>query len=155
MLAGRLRRLGAPRVDDVDLAAARDDALQPLRGVRNLQEAPLGDDRIGADDDQATYVVDVRKRLRERKPVHLGRDGELVCTVLRRRRVHALRAEAGHEALREDRVQDAETRRRSDVHRDRRMRWIGGGFCRSIVEVKANFFNFFFLFKWIFISFDF
>ena len=67
----------------------------------------------------ALDVVEIRERLRERKAVDVARDGELVGAVLCRGRVHALRAEPRHEALREDRVQHAEAGRRADVHRDR------------------------------------
>ncbi len=115
---GDLRRLRPPRVDDPDLAAPRLDLSQSLPRVRHLQEAPLRDDRIRPDDHQAFHVIEIRERLAEGEAVDLLRDGELVAAVLGRRGVHALRADAVHEALREDRMEKTEARGGPDVHAD-------------------------------------
>ena len=119
VLAGDLGRLREARVDEEDTAAAGLDALQALGRIGNLEKAPLGDDGVGADHDQTLGVLEVGERLRERKAVDAARDGELVGAVLSRRAVHALRAEPGHEALREHRMQRAEAGGRADIHRDR------------------------------------
>ncbi len=119
VLARHLGRLGTPRIDEVDPAAAGFDLSQSLHRVGHLQEAPLRDHRIRAGHDQTLGVVEVGERLRERKAVHMSSRGKLVRAVLRRRRVRALGPEPGHEALREDRMQSAEAGRGSDVHRDR------------------------------------
>jgi hypothetical protein len=50
-LAGDFRGLGAPWIDHDDAPAARLDRVQALPRVRNLEEAPLRDDRIRADDE--------------------------------------------------------------------------------------------------------
>jgi hypothetical protein len=118
-LARDLRGLGTPRIDHDDAPAARLDRLQALPRVRDLEEAPLRDDGIRADDEQALRAVEIRERLREREAVDVARDGELVGAVLCRWRVQAFRAESRHEALREDRVQHTEACGGAHVHRDR------------------------------------
>jgi hypothetical protein len=100
-------------------AATRLDVAQVPRAVGHLEEAPLRDHRVRADHDEALRATHVGERQREGEAVEQARDGELVRAVLRGRREHAARAQARHEALREDRMQRGEARRRADVHRDR------------------------------------
>ena len=72
-----------------------DDLLQALGRVGDLEKAPLGDHRIGADDDQALGAVDVGERLGERKAVDVAGGGELVGAVLGRGRVSVGNQRAG------------------------------------------------------------
>ncbi len=119
VFASDLGGLGAARVDDEDFATARLDVLEVFGGVGDLQEAPLGNDRVGADDDEALRAVDVGEGQGEREAIDLAGRGELAGAVLGGRRVHALRADTGHEALGEHGVQRAEAGGGADVHGDR------------------------------------
>ena len=119
MLAGDFGGFGAARVHDENVSAACPDFLESFPRIWNLQERPFGDRRIGADQDQALGVFQIDKGLGERKAVDLGRHGEFIRAILCGRGIHAARADALHEALRKDRVQDGESGRRSHIHGDR------------------------------------
>jgi hypothetical protein len=98
------------------VSVPRFDLFEAPNRVRHLQEAPLGDRRIGSDDDQTLELVEVGEGLCERETVDLPCDRELVRAVLRSRGEHAGRADALHEALRKNRVQHPKAGRRADVH---------------------------------------
>ena len=59
MLAGLQRRARAPWVDHDDLAAALLDAPQPPAHVRRRQQAAVGDERVGAEDEQIVRVIHI------------------------------------------------------------------------------------------------
>ena len=119
MLAGDLGRFGAARVHDENVSTACPNFLESFPRIWDLQERPFGDRRIGADQDQTLGVFQIDKGLGERKAVDLGGHGEFIRAILSGRGIHAARADALHEALRKDRVQDGEPGRRTHIHGDR------------------------------------
>ena len=62
VLGGLLRGAAAARVDDDDLAAALADRADPAAHVGRGQQRAVGDQRVGAEDQQVVGAVDVGDR---------------------------------------------------------------------------------------------
>jgi hypothetical protein len=62
VLVGLARGARAPRVDDDDLAAARANRAQAPAHVGRREQAAVGGERVGAEDEQVLGAVDVGHR---------------------------------------------------------------------------------------------
>ncbi len=93
VLVGDLGGARAPRVDDHDLAAALLDRAQAPAHVGRGQQAAVGGERVGAEDQQVVGAVDVRHRDRQRAAEHQRRGDLLRPLVDRARRVDVAGAE--------------------------------------------------------------
>ena len=93
VLVGDLGGARAPRVDHHDLAAALLDRAQAPAHVGRRQQAAVGGERVGAEDQQVVGAVDVRHRDRQRAAEHQRRGDLLRPLVDRARRVDVAGAE--------------------------------------------------------------
>ena len=85
VLVGDLGGARAPRVDHHDLAAALLDRTQAPAHVGRREQAAVGGERVGAEDQQVVGAVDVRHRDRQRAAEHQRR-GDLLRPLVDRAR---------------------------------------------------------------------
>ena len=93
VLVGDLGGARAPRVDHHELAAALLDRAQAPAHVGRGEQAAVGGERVGAEDQQVVGAVDVRHRDRQRAAEHQRRGDLLRPLVDRARRVDVAGAE--------------------------------------------------------------
>jgi hypothetical protein len=85
VLVGHPRGTRAPRIDDDDLAAAGADRAQAAAHVGRGEQAAVGGQRVGAEDQQVVGAVDVRHRDR-RAVAEEQRRGHLLGVLVDRAR---------------------------------------------------------------------
>ncbi len=98
-LVGVARGLGAARVDDDDLAAARADRADARLHVGTGHRAPLRHERVRADAQEPVRALDVRDGDHERVAVQVVRGGEARAGVLRPGAERVARRERLEEAV--------------------------------------------------------
>ncbi len=93
MLVGRRGGLGTARVDDDHPSAARPNAGEAATHVGSAHQAPVGHDRIRADDEEEVGPVDVRHRDQREVSEHAQRGQHLRKLIGGTRRVDVSRPE--------------------------------------------------------------